>query len=134
MQTAAEREENNLKQFKDFCLKNGSSQGQNLTLTVLFIPNSLDSGQLNQWWFSQPSTPTPLSGGGVDNAAGHVPEDYDHQLREAPRHGDGRPRREAPLGPGPAPHPGALAASEPRGSTSTGFERLNMKVTARIWP
>ena len=26
------------------CLKNGSSQGQNVPLTVLFVPNSLDSG------------------------------------------------------------------------------------------
>jgi len=40
--TAAEREGNNLKGFKDFCLKNGSSQDQNLALTLLFVPNSLD--------------------------------------------------------------------------------------------
>jgi len=26
------------------CLHNGASQGQNLALTVLFVPNSLDSG------------------------------------------------------------------------------------------
>jgi len=31
--------------FKDICLKNGSSQGQNLALTVLFVPNSLDSSE-----------------------------------------------------------------------------------------
>ena len=42
--TAAERERDNLKYFKSFCLKNGSSGGNNLALTVLFAPNSLDSG------------------------------------------------------------------------------------------
>jgi len=41
--TAAEREANN---SKDFCLKNGSSQGRNLAVTVLFVPNSLGSGRL----------------------------------------------------------------------------------------
>jgi len=30
--------------IEDFCLKNGSSQGRNLAVTVLFVPNSLDSG------------------------------------------------------------------------------------------
>ena len=35
---AAEREEYNLKAFKDFHLKNGSRQGQNLALTVLVVP------------------------------------------------------------------------------------------------
>ena len=30
--------------FKDFRTKNGSSQGQNLALTVLLVPNSFDSG------------------------------------------------------------------------------------------
>jgi len=42
---ALEREQNNLKGFKDFHLKNGSSQGQNLALPVLCVPNSLDSHQ-----------------------------------------------------------------------------------------
>jgi len=41
---AAEREGNILKYFKDVCLENGSSQGQNLAFTVLFVPNSLKSG------------------------------------------------------------------------------------------
>jgi len=36
--------ENNLKGFKVCCLKNGSSQGPNLAVTVVFVPNSLDSG------------------------------------------------------------------------------------------
>jgi len=31
-------------QLKDFRTENGSSQGQNLALTVLSVPNSLDSG------------------------------------------------------------------------------------------
>jgi len=44
MRAAAEREGNNLKYSKDVCLKNGSSQGQNLALTVVFVPISLDSG------------------------------------------------------------------------------------------
>jgi len=30
--------------LKNFCLKNGSSEGKNLDLTVLFVPSSLDSG------------------------------------------------------------------------------------------
>jgi len=38
------REGNNLKGFKNFCKKNDSSQGQNLVLSVLCVPNSLDSG------------------------------------------------------------------------------------------
>ena len=41
---AAEREGNTLKSFKDVCLEHGSSQGQNLALTVLCVPNVLDSG------------------------------------------------------------------------------------------
>jgi len=41
---AAEREGNNLKGFKHFCLQNGSSQGHNLALTVLFVLNSLAIG------------------------------------------------------------------------------------------
>ena len=40
----AEQEKNNLNRFTDFRTKNGSSQGQNLALTVLVIPSSLDSG------------------------------------------------------------------------------------------
>ena len=42
--TAANRDGNNLKSFQDPCLDNGSSQGLYLALTVLFVPNSLDSG------------------------------------------------------------------------------------------
>jgi len=34
---------NNLKGSKDLRLKNGSSQGQNLAVTVLFVLNALDS-------------------------------------------------------------------------------------------
>ena len=41
---AAEREGNNWNGFTDVYLKNGSSQGQNPALTVLFVANSLDSG------------------------------------------------------------------------------------------
>ena len=36
--------ENNSKCLEYFCLKRGSSQGQNLALTVLCVPNSLDGG------------------------------------------------------------------------------------------
>jgi hypothetical protein len=32
-----------------FRTKNGSRQGQNLALTVFFVPNSLDSGTLEQF-------------------------------------------------------------------------------------
>jgi len=42
--TASERAGNNLKDFKCLYLKNGSSQGQNPAVTVLFVPNSLGSG------------------------------------------------------------------------------------------
>ena len=42
---AGKREGNSLKGFEDFPLENGSSQGQNLALTVLSVPNSLDSGR-----------------------------------------------------------------------------------------
>jgi len=34
--------------FNDFRTENGSSQDQNLALTVLFVPNSLDSGRCIQ--------------------------------------------------------------------------------------
>jgi len=37
----------NLKSFKDLRTKNGSSQGQNLALTVLIVPNSFDSAVSN---------------------------------------------------------------------------------------
>ena len=37
---------NNLNGFKDFRSENGSSQGQNLALTDLGVPSSLDSGPL----------------------------------------------------------------------------------------
>ena len=42
---ATERNGNNLKGSKDTCLKNGSSQGQNLALTALYVPSSFDSGR-----------------------------------------------------------------------------------------
>ena len=41
---ATERTCNNFKGFKDFHLKNGSSQGQNLALTALLVPKSLELG------------------------------------------------------------------------------------------
>ena len=42
--TAAERGGNTLKGFKDVRTENGSSQGQNLALTGLLVPTSLDRG------------------------------------------------------------------------------------------
>ena len=42
----AERDGEKLKRFKCFCLKNDTSQGPNLVLTILFVPNSLDIGPL----------------------------------------------------------------------------------------
>ena len=45
-ETASERRGNNSKVFKDFSLKNGSSQGQSLALAVLYVPSLLDSGTL----------------------------------------------------------------------------------------
>ena len=42
---AVEREGNNVQGFNDLCLKNGASQGQNLALTVLCVPNCLDNAQ-----------------------------------------------------------------------------------------
>ena len=41
--TYGERQGDSFKGCEDFCLKNGSSQGNNLALTVLFVPNSFDS-------------------------------------------------------------------------------------------
>ena len=43
---AAQRGENNLNTFNDVRTENGSSQGQNLALTGLCGPSSLDSGLL----------------------------------------------------------------------------------------
>jgi len=40
----AAQEGNTLRGFKDFCLNDGSSQGQNLAVTVLYVPNSFDIG------------------------------------------------------------------------------------------
>ena len=42
---AADREGNSIKRFEEICLKNGSSQGQNLALAVLLVPKLLDSGR-----------------------------------------------------------------------------------------
>jgi len=43
-QSAAQRGGNTLNGFTDFRTENGSSQGQKLALTGLFVPSSLDSG------------------------------------------------------------------------------------------
>jgi len=43
MLAASEREGDNSKGLNDFRLKNGSSQGQNLALTVFYVPSSLES-------------------------------------------------------------------------------------------
>ena len=45
---------NSLNGIEDFCLKNGSNQGQNLALTVLSESNSLDSG-LEAYLFGSPN-------------------------------------------------------------------------------
>jgi len=42
---SAERVRNTFQYFKDFGLKKGSSQGQNLAVTVVFVTNSPDSGR-----------------------------------------------------------------------------------------
>jgi len=44
--SAGERGGNSLNDFRDMRTENGSNQGRNLALTLLFVPNSLDSG----WW------------------------------------------------------------------------------------
>ena len=38
------RREKNLNDVEDFCIENGSSQRQNLAVTGLIVPSSLDSG------------------------------------------------------------------------------------------
>ena len=43
--TISERSGNDLKGFKECHLQNGLKQGQNLTLSVLIMPTSLDSGE-----------------------------------------------------------------------------------------
>jgi hypothetical protein len=50
--TAAEREGGNFK-VRDIYLKNGSSQGQHPALTVLFAPNSLESGLTAYIYFAE---------------------------------------------------------------------------------
>ena len=45
--SADERGGDNLNELKS-CLKNGSRQGQNLAVTVLFVRSSLDSGMVLQ--------------------------------------------------------------------------------------
>ena len=42
--TAVERRGNTIKECEDFRTQNGSRQGQNLALTVLVVPSSLESG------------------------------------------------------------------------------------------
>jgi len=44
---AGEQIWNNLNGVKDFRTDNGSGQGQNLALTGVFVPSSLDSGLAN---------------------------------------------------------------------------------------
>jgi len=63
--SSAEREGNNLKYFNDFSLKNGSIQGQNLVLTVLYVPCSLDNGKR-----TQPLVKRKISTGGRGAGAG----------------------------------------------------------------
>ena len=41
---AAELERNNIKRFLSILAEIGSSQGQNMVLTVLFVPTLIDSG------------------------------------------------------------------------------------------
>jgi len=38
---------NNIHGFEDFCLKNGSSQGQNMVLTISYVPNSIGGTRLS---------------------------------------------------------------------------------------
>ena len=40
-------EQNNLEGFQDFRTENGSSQGQNLAVTVFFVPNSTGESPSN---------------------------------------------------------------------------------------
>ena len=59
-QTAAEWGGNNLEGFGNFRAENGSSQGQRLALTGLFVPSSLDS-VLPDYHSLPPSPPPPPS-------------------------------------------------------------------------
>ena len=61
MPTTTEREFNNLKGFQDFRLKNSSRKCQNLVSTVVFEPNSLDSGWKFGGWSVEFRYRTPLS-------------------------------------------------------------------------
>ena len=49
-----ERRRDNLNGFKDVCTENGSIQGQNLALTVLYVPYSLDGGPKGGGWSTHP--------------------------------------------------------------------------------
>jgi len=55
--SATEREGDTFKHFQDFRSVNDQSQGQNLALTVLYVPYCLDSGYRS--WLINPSTETP---------------------------------------------------------------------------
>ena len=48
------------KEIQEFLLKNSSSQGQNLALTVLFVPNLIDSGPHVSLTVQMRSRSTPL--------------------------------------------------------------------------
>ena len=51
---------NSLNEFQDFRLKNGSSQGQIIALTVLFVLNSPDSGWGNTFCRRLPGKTAPV--------------------------------------------------------------------------
>jgi len=62
--SSTEQKGNDPKGFKGFPLKNGSRQGQNLALTIRYVPKSLDSGtdpELTLWKFDGPCSLLPFN-------------------------------------------------------------------------
>ena len=75
--------------FQDFHLESGTSQGQNLAPTALFVPTSLDSGTVgvspaekSSNLLAPPSIPNSLSG------SKRLPKMLERQMEGYPTHHD----------------------------------------------
>ena len=77
--TVVEREGDNFKGSKDIFLKNGSSQGQNLTLTVLFVTLSVLFVTLNVLFVTL-TVLFLLNSGHVPDVAGNLVEEVERLM------------------------------------------------------
>jgi len=78
----AERKGNNLQGLKDLCLKTSSNPGHNLALTVVFVPNSLDSERARMVETCQTKTTKRLALGGRVDVSAKPFVLFDHQTPE----------------------------------------------------